>query len=1066
MATCPACGEQNPERARFCLGCAAPLEGIRPREVTGAGDERKLATILFADLVGSTAMADDQDPERTRRTLDRFYDAMAEEVERCGGTVEKFIGDAVMAAFGAPVSLEDHAERALHAGLAMQRRLRELFGERLMLRIGVNTGVVIVGRSRESSSFVSGDPVNVAARLEQAAAPGQILAGERTVSASRGAFEFGDPTPIEAKGKPGGVVSRPVLRALTLMRPRGVRGLPSVFVGREAEFDELRARYDRVVAEGVPHLVAIFGDPGVGKSRLIRELWGWLDGQSPEPIRRTGRTLSYGRGTTYWPLGEVLKEHFGITEDAVPEAIADILADRPYLGLTLGLAPSEVVHPLVARERLHDAWVEFMSELVRERPAVVLIEDVHWAEDDLCDLIDTLVAQVTGPLLVIVTARPEMLDRRPAWGGAWGRTSALRLEPLPSVDTDRLLGAMLGGEIPAAIRALVTDRAEGNPFFVEELVGTLMDWGVLERTNGTWSFRELPTGFSVPDSVQAVLAARIDLLPTAEKAALQAAAVIGRTFWTGPVYALLAGERPDMGLLEERDFVRRRPGSALEGEREYVIKHALTREVAYAGVPKARRSRLHASFAGWLEGRVEGRDELAPLVAHHYAEAVRPEDHDLVWTGDEDTATTLRERAVTWLRKAAGLAIGRYEIDEALALLDRAIDLEPDPERRAGLWFESGHARALKYDGQGFVAAMETALELGAPEGIVYPELAYQTMQRMGMWQRRLDDSLMEAWVERAVATAPDGTPARVRALVASAVWHEDPAVAGDALDLAEQIGGAELRSAALGAVLDNHLAGDRLDEAWDVARARAQLLPMVGDPDHVAEALMLEALLLIALGRLDDARRSVERLEQTVAGLTVHHRLHGLESGLILDAAMGHWEAIRRRMRQIEDTVEANLATPCPGNVGSILLAAVAMAHDRDWAAVERLTTKAESIGMVGYGRTHAAKWLRLAIVRDDHDEIRRVLGTIEPRWLSIDRAELVAALLDGFVALDDRGRIEAEAPGWIRPDVYVAPFAVRALGMARRDPGLLAEAADRFTAMGLGWHAQETVTLRAAID
>jgi class 3 adenylate cyclase len=222
VTTCPACGEQNPERARFCLSCAAPLEATRPREVTG--DERKLATILFADLVGSTAMADDQDPERTRLTLDRFYDAMAEEVERFGGTVEKYVGDAVMAAFGAPISLEDHAERSLHASLAMQRRLRELFGERLVLRVGVNTGVHR-RPPREGSSFVRRH-VNVAARLEQAAPPGEVLAGERTVMAVRGAFEFGDPAAIEAKGKPGGLISRRVLRALSLMRPRGVRGLP------------------------------------------------------------------------------------------------------------------------------------------------------------------------------------------------------------------------------------------------------------------------------------------------------------------------------------------------------------------------------------------------------------------------------------------------------------------------------------------------------------------------------------------------------------------------------------------------------------------------------------------------------------------------------------------------------------------------------------------------------------------------------------------------------------------------------------------------------------------------
>jgi hypothetical protein len=316
----------------------------------------------------------------------------------------------------------------------------------------------------------------------------------------------------------------------------------------------------------------------------------------------------------------------------------------------------------------------------------------------------------------------------------------------------------------------------------------------------------------------------------------------------------------------------------------------------------------------------------------------------------------------------------------------------------------------------------------------------------------------MEGWVERAVATAPDGTPARVRALVAGALWHEDPAIARDAVALADRLGDAELRSAGLGAVLDSHLAHDRLDEAYEVAQARDLLLPTVGDPDHVAEALMGDAYLRVALGRLAEVRSIVTRLERTVAGLTAHHHVHGVLTRLLLDAAVGDWEAIRRREGQVEDAVEGNLGTPCPGNVGSILLAALGQAYGGDWPAVERLTAKAESIGMVGYGRSHAPKWLRLAIVRQDRGEISRILGSIEAGWMAIHAAELVAAVLDGLVALHDRERIEAEAPRWIRPNVYVAPFAVRALAIARRDSRLLAEAVDRFKAMGLEWHAGET--------
>src|SRR6266508_1135774 len=298
----------------------APVADERP---TG---ERKLATVVFADLVGSTALAGSEDPERTRALLERFYDAMAEEIDRAGGTVEKFAGDAVMAAFGAPSALEDHAERALHAALAMQRRLAELFDGQLELRIGVNTGDVVVGQARAGSSFVSGDAVNVAARLEQAADPGAIVVGERTVAAARGAFEFEQPATVDAKGKPEGVVARRVVRALSLVRPRGVSGLAGAFVGRDQELERLFGAYRAAVEQRRPRLMTILGDAGVGKTRLARELWQRLPEQDPEPLRRTGRCLSYGTGTAYWALGEVLREHLGLLESDAPEVALERLS--------------------------------------------------------------------------------------------------------------------------------------------------------------------------------------------------------------------------------------------------------------------------------------------------------------------------------------------------------------------------------------------------------------------------------------------------------------------------------------------------------------------------------------------------------------------------------------------------------------------------------------------------------------------------------------------------------------------------------------------------------------------
>jgi class 3 adenylate cyclase len=466
-------------------------------------EERKLATVLFADLVGSTPLAEDEDPERVRAVLDSFYDVMEDEIARAGGTVEKFVGDAVMAAFGAPAAHEDDAERALHAALAMQRRLRELFGERLALRIGVNTGDVVVGRPREGSSFVTGDAVNVCARLEQSARPGEILVGERTLVAARGAFEFSEPARIDAKGKAGGVVCARLVRALSLMRPRGLGGFPPVFVGREPELLLLQDAYRRATTEAQPQLVTIVGDAGVGKTRLARELWQWFPAQQPRPLLRAGRCLPYGHGITYWPLAEVLREHFGILESDGPEATAERFGHRDGLGFTLGLAPPEGMHPLTVRERLYDNWVEFLTELTAERPALILVEDLHWAEEELCGLLETLSERVVGPLLLLTTSRPELLERRPGWRG-----TPLRLEALPAADTRELVAELLGVDCPAPLADLVVGRADGNPFFAEELISTLVDRGVIASSNGGWTFGELPGDFFRPCSPRVSICSR------------------------------------------------------------------------------------------------------------------------------------------------------------------------------------------------------------------------------------------------------------------------------------------------------------------------------------------------------------------------------------------------------------------------------------------------------------------------------------------------------------------------------------------------------------------------------
>jgi class 3 adenylate cyclase len=1056
MTPCVVCGADLPDKALFCPNCAAPVRA-RPDE-----RERKLTTVVFADLVGSTSLGGSQDPERTRAMLDRFYDAMAAEIERAGGTVEKFVGDAVMAAFGAPAALEDHAERALHASLAMQRRLRELFGEALALRIGVNTGEVVVGKPREGSSFVTGDAVNVAARLEQAAEPGQILVGERTVAAARGAFEFGAPQTITAKGKPEGVVGQLLVRALSLMRPRGVGGLGRAFVGRSEEIGMLDATYQRASDRREPRLMTILGDAGVGKTRLVREFWEHLGTRSPEPLRRTGRCLSYGQGITYWPLAEVLKEHFAILDSDPPEVVLDRLGSRKMLGLALGLDVAGDLHPLAARDRFQDAWVDFFDELVAERPLVLLIEDIHWAEEQLLDLLERLVRDTQGPLLMIATARPELLEQHPGWGSrAHGAT--VSLQALSSEDAVRMLDELLGGKLPAGLREVVVTRAEGNPFFVEELIGTLIDRRLLERKNGSWTLDELPADFAVPDTVQAVVAARVDLLEPDEKEALQAASVIGRIFWAGPVYELVRGAQPDLGILEERDFIRRRPGSTIAGDREYAIKHALTHEVAYASLPKARRARLHADFARWLERNGEARDEYAPLLAHHYAEAVRPEDVDLAWAGTAAELEDLRSRALVWLRRAAQLAIGRFEIDEGLALLHRALLLEPDEADRSALWREVGRANVFKFDGEAFWTAMQKSLEGSdrATAADTYSLLAFHTATRAAMWKRRPDPTMIKGWIEQALELSDLESPARARALMARVYF--DAATFGElaqeASELADRLDDKELRSWAWGARSEAAFARGEYEEAFSWARRRFDIVPTLTDPDHIALIYLFSFDTFVATGRLDDARRVAEEHDEVTRNLTPHHRMHAVQVLLYLAHDAGRWTVIRDLKQRTEAAVAANIATPCVSNASSLLQCAIASIRLDDDQEARRLERAAADLGMEGYGEALDPLRIEIAIGRGDLPEVERLLGELSPPDLYDIRAFI--ARLNALIALGRRAQIEKDAPAAMKPGTYLEPFALRALGFARNDEGLIAQAVEAFEAMGMAWYAAETQKL-----
>ena len=972
-------------------------------------------------------MAGAQDAERTRAVLNRFYDAMAGEIAEAGGTIEKFIGDAVVAAFGAPVAQEDHAVRALHAALSMQRTLEEIFGQGLRLRIGVNTGDVVAGEPRVGSSFVTGDAVNVAARLEQGASPGEILVGERTVSAARNAFEFGPPARIEAKGKEGGVACRLLLR--TAVSAPEVSAPVARFVGREPELHALREAYGRALETKRPILVSILGEPGIGKSSLVREFRRWLRSQSPQAVECAGRCRSFGQASAYSPLGDVVRGH------------SDLAERWPILGIALGQPAPPDLHPLAVVQHLRGAWVGLLDELAASGPLVVLVEDLHWAEPELLELLGAT-GSAQGPLLVLGTARDAF--ELPA--------ETIVLKALPPDDAARMVDGLAPETLAEALQAFVVERSDGNPLFVEEIMRMLADRGVSD---------EIPRDLVVPDTVQALIAERIDLLPPAEKSALQAAAVIGRTF-AGAAVRELIEEEPRLEALAGRGFVR-------SGGTELAFMHALTREVAYRSLTTPTRVRLHARYAEWLDAVGGGRDEDAAELAHHYAEAVRPEDIDLAWPEEEDEVKRLLRQAVFWLCRAATLAAGRYEMREAVALLERAVELEADPSARRGIWEQIARANVLYFDGKAFAAAMEEAIALaeGSDElAGLHAELAFQTMVRAGMWGTPPSPDLVEGWISSALELAPPESPARAKALVARC-YSDYEKSAGDAAEahrIAEQEGDPLLRSYGYDVrALVSFVRGE-YQPALEWCRRRAAIAGDLDDPD--AEAYVYAACVnpAVACGELEEARRYAFRQHEVTASLSPHHRLHGVSGILELEELLGDWGAALALEEAVRRAVTENRATPCVRNSRSLLVCALAHAHLGNEEESRRLEEEGEANEMMGYGTVLDTPRLQLALYRGDLEAVESLLGDPAVRSSNWFYLSSMAAHLDGLAAIGARGRVEKEAASVLQPGTYLEPFALRALGLVRENEILVARAAQRFEAFGLGWHAARTRGLQSS--
>jgi hypothetical protein len=611
-----------------------------------------------------------------------------------------------------------------------------------------------------------------------------------------------------------------------------------------------------------------------------------------------------------------------------------------------------------------------------------------------------------------------------------------------------MIDRALAAPLDVAARDLVVRHAEGNPFFVEEVLSDLLDRKLLTRRNGGWA---LDAGaLSVPDSIQGVLAARIDLLSRSAKNALQAAAVIGRSF-SPAALAALVGSAAEVRTLVEHGFVR-------ATEPELVFKHALTRDVAYGSLPKAERARRHAAYAEWLED-VDASDVRAGTLAYHFAEAVNPEIAALAWRDRDEEAARLSVSALRWLRRAAELAVGRFDLEDALGLLERATELTPsDP----ALWHSIGRVNALKFDGEAFWGAMLKAVELtsDAPKlGELYGELSWESTMRGAMWKIAPDDAVALGWIGQALELAPPDSLPYGYALSAKAMREDDVSAADGAVAIAERLDDVELLSFALfvHSVLAQGAADFTAASAW--ARRRLGLARRLNDPDHLALIHWGSATAELALGHLEDAESHALRHEAIAARLTPHHEVHALGNLATLDEAAGRWDRLHQRMERTERTVAANAGTPCVYSARSLLACAVACAELGLDDEARRLEEEESALGFEGYEMWLDALRARLALIRGDLDRVEALLdGSEKWCWPIWNYVNGLAARLDALVALGRAEEAVEDAERHALPGTYLEPFALRTLGVARGDPALVAQAQERFEAMGLDWYAAQT--------
>jgi class 3 adenylate cyclase len=920
VTVCPVCGEPNPARASFCLNCGSQLPAA-----PASRPARKTVTVVFTDLAGAGGLGQRLDPESLAVVMARWFDHMRGLFERHGGRVQKFVGDAVVAVFGIPVVNEDDALRAVRAAAGLRQGLADLnrdlerdWGVTLQVRTGVNTGEVVTGDPAIGDALVLGDAVNVAARLEQVAEPGEVLLGQSTFRLVRDAVEAERVTPLHLKGK-GTPVAAYRLGRVDPGAPGHARRQDAPIVGREPELRLFAWVYERVVATGSSHLLTVLGPAGAGKTRLVTEAVATLAGAT---VLR-GRCLSYGEGITYWPVAEIVRQAAGIADTDPPAgALAklrrlvdpgtgspgdgDHIAARiaQLIGLEATVGPAEEA-----------AWAfrRLLELLAARNPLVVVLDDLHWAEPGLLDLLEHVADYGRGaPILLVTMARPEFLEQRPGWAGGKLNATTLLLEPLGDDESAQLLAALAGTvALPETAARPITRAAQGNPLFLEELLATLVEEGRLRRQDGAWVAADLQD-LRIPPSIQALLTARLDRLEEAERAVLERAAVAGQVFEQSAVAAIsppsVRAEVPArLEALVRRELLRRSP-SRLAGDQGFQFRHLLLRDATYDAIPKQARAELHELFAVWVERTAGPRlRELEEIVGWHLEQAWRYRNE--LGMADQRNRR-LAEAAATRLGGAGRRALGRGDLPAASKLLERAVALLPSGDP-GGLELLVELADVLVSTGEFPRAEATLAQVTAAAAGRGDERLAAHA--RVGRRRMEvgvasdLDVAALQAETGRAIATFAEYEDQRGLAKawgLLAALWFLRCRI-------------AEAEAAAGQAVTHARLAGDDPAEAWargllaqsafwgpvpaleGVRRCQELLAQAAGNRRSELTAMQSMAGLQAMAGQAAAARATVERA-LALAGDMGENRVAALAREFVAAALAlaGDLEAAERQLR------------------------------------------------------------------------------------------------------------------------------------------------------------------------